>query len=346
MDSTPQSLISRKQQHVELCVQEDVRFRHKTTGLERIDLEYCALPEIDASDVQSSTELLGKQLSIPLIISGMTGGYEGAERINAELAEVCEEKGIAMGVGSQRQALLSERFHESYRAVRRFAPSIAVISNIGATELVQGQDWRSLQRVCALVQANALAVHLNPLQELLQPEGTPKFRGVLKAIARLVRESDIPIIVKEVGAGISAAVAKRLLEAGVRYIDVAGAGGTSWSGVELLRSETKHLDELWDAGIPTAECLDQIRPLKQHSNLQLIASGGIQSGFEIAKCIALGADIAGSARPLLRTLVSDGQDGLRLLIEQWSDQLRAQMFACGVASISALQTVSWTERRA
>ncbi|MGE3799632.1 MAG: type 2 isopentenyl-diphosphate Delta-isomerase [Candidatus Kapaibacterium sp.] len=329
---------SRKKDHVDLCVGEDVTFRGKTTGLEKYELLHNALPEMNPEDVDTSVTFLGKQSTLPLIINSMTGGYEEAERINRELAEVCQEIGIPLGLGSQRQAMESDRFHESWRAARRAAPSIPIFGNIGAPEISRGVETGTIQKLVELVEADGFAVHLNPLQELMQPEGNPEFRGVLSGIERLVGELSVPIIVKEVGAGLSADVVRRLLDVGVRHIDISGAGGTSWSGVELLRSPLRESDNpFWDWGIPTAEAVVQARPLCEEAGATLIASGGISSSRDVAISIALGANIAASARPMLQTLMSGGQKSLAHLLREWERHLRYMMFLVGARSVDALR---------
>lgn len=337
--SNAPSTSGRKRDHVELVVGRDVTFRSKTTGLERYDLEHDALPEIDFGDVDASVEFLGRRCSMPVLISSMTGGYADAERINRELAEVCEELRLPMGVGSQRQALESSSQHESFRVARRVAPSIALFGNIGGAEIAGVAGATEVRRLAELIEADGFAVHLNPLQELMQPEGNPQFRGVLAGIERLVRELTIPIIVKEVGAGLSADVVRRLLDAGVRYIDVAGAGGTSWSGVEMLRrSDGSDDDDFWDWGIPTADAIVGARPLCDASGATLIASGGITSPREAVIAIALGAHMVGSARPFLKTLVDEGSDALHLRLANWHKHIRAAMFLTGSSTIAELRT--------
>ncbi len=330
---------SRKKEHIDITLTHDVTFREKTTGLERWEFVHNAMPEINFSDVDPSVEFLEHKLSLPLIISGMTGGYHDAERLNRGLAEACQAKNIAMGVGSQRQSIESDLFHSSYRVVREVAPSIPVIGNIGAVEIASLTDVSPIAQIAELIQANAFAVHLNPLQELLQPEGKPQFAGVLDGIEMLVRQLGIPIIVKEIGAGISADVATRLLDVGVRIIDVAGAGGTSWAGVEIIRSgENPATKKFWDWGIPTAEALKQVVPLKnRYRDLIVIASGGITDGLETAKAIGLGADFAASARPMLKAVVEGGTEALVALIDEWELDLRSVMFLTGSATIAELQ---------
>jgi isopentenyl-diphosphate delta-isomerase len=268
----------------------------------------------------------------------MTGGYPDAEKINRELAEVCESFKIPMGVGSQRQAIENSIFHRSFQVVREHAPSIPILSNIGAPEVAKLHSIGPIHRILDLVKANALVVHLNPLQELMQPEGSPNFRGVLDGIERLVNELNIPVIVKEVGAGISADVAQRLLSVGVEGIDVAGAGGTSWSGVEILRNEEKKpLLQFWDWGIPTAECVRQIAPLKHEHDFMLIASGGIQTAMEIALALALGANFCASARPMLTALLSGGQQKLSDELSAIQLNLRRIQFLVGALKPEDLQ---------
>lgn len=338
---------SRKQQHVEIITSQDVSFQGKTAGFERYEFLHNALPEINFSEIDLSVTFLGKQLSLPLIISSMTGGYQDAGRINRRLAEVCAEKKLAMGVGSQRQAMEGSAFHRTFSVVREVAPGIPIFGNIGGAEVAKMKDTSAIKRLAELIHADAFAVHLNPLQEFLQPEGNPDFRGVLKGIERLVKELPIPIIVKEIGAGISMQVAQRLTDAGVRIIDVAGAGGTSWAGVEIIRrSKSKSPKEqqpsfaskFWDWGIPTADALRQVCSLKtQVPRLTVISSGGINSGLDIAKSIAFGADIAGSARPMLKALEHGGTKMLLAQIQNWEMELKGAMFLTGSRTIAELQ---------
>jgi isopentenyl-diphosphate delta-isomerase len=281
----------------------------------------------------------------------MTGGYKDAERINRQLAEVCEEKNLGMGVGSQRQALESSEFHRSYSVVRKTAPGIPLVGNIGASEVAKLRDITPVAKLADMIRADAFAVHLNPLQELLQPEGSPEFKGVLKGIEMLVKGLKIPIIVKEIGAGISAGVARRLLNVGVSIIDVAGSGGTSWAGIEVLRRGKGSMRtarksppagdfsaSFWDWGIPTVDALRQVCSLKdQHPSLMVIASGGISGGLDIAKAIAFGASLAGMARPLIKALESRGVRGLTELITTVEMELKGAMFLSGCSSVEELQ---------
>jgi isopentenyl-diphosphate Delta-isomerase len=341
MDTTP----SRKRDHVELCLTGDVEFTAKSNGFERWEYTHCALPELNLAEIDTTVPFLGKTLSMPLLVTGMTGGYPEAEEINRILAICCEECRIAIGVGSQRQALEDERYRDSYATVRKHAPGVPVIANIGAAEIARWHDASPAQRIVDMVAADALAVHCNPLQEFLQPEGTPEFRGVLAAIERLVRALPVPVIVKEVGAGISAGIAVRLMEAGVPWIDVAGAGGTSWAAVEMLRRDDAIpvSPSFRDWGIPTADALVAVRSAIGN-RVGLIASGGIRDGVMIAKSITLGAALAGAARPLLEALKNHGESGLRATLASWKNDLKGVMFLTGAKDVERLKTVSLTRQ--
>ncbi|MBI3111274.1 MAG: type 2 isopentenyl-diphosphate Delta-isomerase [Ignavibacteriales bacterium] len=336
---------SRKQQHVEITVGKDVSFRGKSTGFEHWEFQHNALPELDVSEVNTATTFLGKSVSLPLFISSMTGGYKDAARINRLLAEVCAERGIGMGVGSQRQAMEDGTFHKTFSVVREVAPDIPLFGNIGAAEVAKQKDPSKMQKLVDLVRADAFAVHLNPLQEFLQPEGNPEFRGVLDGIAMMVKRLPIPVIVKEIGAGISMSVARRLVDVGVTIIDVAGAGGTSWAGVEILRrngarekAQNDFASGFWDWGIPTVDALRQVCSLKtQHPLLTVLSSGGISSGMDVAKSIAFGGDLAGAARPMIKTLEVSGKKGLLAMIHRWEMELRGAMFLTGSRTVKELR---------
>jgi isopentenyl-diphosphate Delta-isomerase len=338
--SPPRGTVARKAQHVDLVVRKNVTFRTKSTGLDEWEFVHNALPEIDLADVDTSATFLNHTLRAPLMVSCMTGGYAGALRINRDIAAACRHAGIAMGVGSQRQALEDSAFHKTFAAAREAAPEIPIVGNIGAAEVATMHDATAALRLIGLIAADAFTVHLNPLQELLQPEGTPRFRGVLAGIALLVRELPVPVIVKEIGAGLSADVVRRLLDAGVRYIDVAGAGGTSWAGVELLRATTTYsAGSFWDWGIPTATAIRDAAALKTPDiPFTLIASGGISSAMDVARSIALGADLAASARPMLKELKRGGRSALEHMLDGWTRELRGIMFLTGARTIAELRT--------
>jgi isopentenyl-diphosphate Delta-isomerase len=318
----------RKRDHVDIVLHKDVAFRAKTTGFEYVDLVHNALPELNFSEVDASTVFLDKKVSAPVLISCMTGGFMRGETINRSLAEVCEDMRIPMGLGSQRQVLEDRSRVKLFANVRRIAPTVPVLGNIGAAEVAKLRYDRyrleDFHRLVDLVEADALVVHCNPLQELMQPEGNTDFRGVLEGIDRLVRELPCPIIVKEVGAGISRGVAERLISAGVTHIDIAGAGGTSWSGIEMLRRGDEHsANGFWDWGIPTCDALRAVAELrKTYASLRIIASGGINDGITAAKSIVLGGDMAGAARVFLGELSRGGKRALKKLVGRWIEDIR------------------------
>ena len=336
--STP----SRKKDHVDICLTEDVEYQEKTSGFNRVEFVHNALPELNLKQVDTSAMFLKKELRMPLMITGMTGGYEGAVKINGDLALVCEDKRLALGLGSQRQALEDDSQLESYNIVRKNAPSIPIVGNIGAAQIVRGLNMKRLQKLLDGIEADALAIHLNALQEAVQFEGDVNFEGVLKGIARLIKRLKIPIIVKETGAGISYSAAKRLADVGVKYIDVSGSGGTSWSAVESFRKHTDDSSQdknrlakkFRDWGIPTTVCIQKVSLIKK---VVVIASGGIKDGIDIAKSIALGADIAGMARPLLKVLMESGTVSLANEVDHIQKELQLSMFLTGSRNIRKLK---------
>jgi isopentenyl-diphosphate Delta-isomerase len=347
-DNASNSTIERKHNHVEICLHGDVAFNGKTTGFERFEFEPNALPELSFSDIDISTTFLGKVIGAPLMISSMTGGYSEAATLNRRLAEAAERFSIPLGVGSMRQALENTSYRESFAIVRKYAPSIQIFANIGAPEVAKGLTEKEVATMLDLLEADGLIVHLNAAQELFQPEGNTDFRHVLEQLSILTAKIPVPVIVKEVGCGISASAARLLIEAGVKVIDVAGAGGISWQKVEEIRytrqfgQETRFslpaLEELLNWGIPTAQCLLDIRALKKESpafnTIEIIASGGIRCGTDIAKSLALGAQLAASARFILKAL---HEGTLEEAITSWLNDLRAVMFLTGAGTIPELR---------
>ena len=328
---------ARKADHIRINLEEDVQFPRLTTGLERFRFVHQALPELDLAAVDTSVSLLGKQLQTPLLISSMTGGTEQAERINRNLASAAQARGIAMGLGSQRTGLEMAHTAQSFR-VRRDAPDILLLANLGAVQLNRGYTVNECRRAVEMIEADALILHLNPLQEVLQADGDWHWAGLLGKVEQVCREVGVPVVVKEVGWGISASLARRLSDAGVAAIDVAGAGGTSWSEVEYYRAPSERLRRLArafaDWGIPTAESLLAVREAAPH--LPCIASGGIRSGIEVAKCVALGASAAGLASPFLKAaVVSD--EAVVETIDFLNDELRIAMFCAGAGDVAALR---------
>jgi len=325
----------RKEEDIELILKEGVQSR-ATTLLECVKLIHNALPELSFDEIDLSTEFLGHKFSFPILIDSMVGGSPKAKELNRNLALAAEELGIGMGVGSQRAALEDEGLAESYKVVREVAPNAFVMANIGAAQL-KSMKKRELKKLIDMVKADALAIHLNPLQELIQPEGETDFRGVLEKIDEI---SDlVPVIVKEVGAGISREVAIKLELAGVSAINVAGLGGTSWAGVESLRArgidERKEMlgELLWDWGIPTAASLIEVRNAVK---IPVIASGGLRNGLEVAKCIALGADMTAMAYPLLKAASKSKEEVVEFLKDR-ALELKAAMFLVGAKNVEELK---------
>lgn len=329
----------RKKDGIDIPLNRDVQARTASTYLEHVKLVHNALPELDYDEIDTSTMFLGKKFSAPIIIDSMTGGTDEATVINGRLGELAEKYGFGMGLGSQRAGLKSEELASTYSVARKNAPNAFLIANIGGAQLAKGLSVDDARKIVRMIGADALVVHLNPLQELVQPEGEPRYAGVLARIGELVRAVDVPVMVKEVGAGISREVAVRLEMAGVSAINVAGAGGTSWAGVEKVRAEmvkdgTKtHLGELfWDWGIPTAASLIEVR---RAVKLPLVASGGLRNGLEIAKCIALGASMAAMAYPFLKA-ASQSRESLFAFADTLLAELKSTMFLVGAKDITAL----------
>lgn len=318
--------------------------RQNTTGLERYRFLHCCLPELDQSDIDLSTTFLGKPLAAPLLISSMTGGTEQAQRINQRLAAVAQRHGLAMGVGSQRVAIENPEVRSTF-AVRTVAPDCLLLANLGAVQLNYSYGLEHCQRVVDWLEADALILHLNPLQECVQSKGDTNFRGLLAKIERLCRALPVPVVAKEVGNGISACMAKRLIEAGVAALDVAGAGGTSWAKVESERAEDpiqRRLGQTFaDWGIPTADCLEQIRACAPA--VPLIASGGLRNGLEAAKALALGADLAGLAYPFLQA-ASQSEAAVEALAQVLVAELTTVLFCTGQPTLPQLRAAQMLQK--
>lgn len=329
----------RKKEGIVIPLTRNVQAKESSTYLEYVRLIHNALPEIDFDSVETNQKFLSHHFKAPIIIDSMTGGTPEATKINSRLSLAAEKFGLGMGLGSQRAGLLSSELAETYSIARSNAPNAFLVANIGGAQLSKGLKIKDIKNMIEMIEADALVVHLNPLQELIQPEGEPKYKGVLSKIKEICTNFDIPIIVKEVGAGISMEVAERLQSAGVSAINVAGSGGTSWAGVEKLRAETAHdsnkinLGELfWDWGIPTAVSLIEVR---KSVKISVIASGGIRNGLEIAKCIALGANMCGMAFPFLRH-ASKSLENLYEFTNRTLIELRGAMFLVGSKNINQL----------
>ena len=333
----------RKNEHIEINLNRNVS-SGLTTGFERYSFVHQALPEHDLAEISTETFFLGKRFNIPLLISSMTGGTETGELINQRLAEAANSTGIGMGVGSQRADLLDWKPGKRSQ-IRQFAPDIPLYANLGAVQLNYGFTVEECRKVVDMIEADALILHLNPLQEALQPEGETNFSGLAEKIEQVCRLIDVPVIVKEVGWGISVQTAKRLAGLGVAAIDVAGAGGTSWSEVEKHRARDESRYRIASAfknwGIPTAECVIKIH--EELHYLPLVASGGLSDGIEIAKSIALGANLAGIARPFLLA-ANQSTQAVVDKIEEISSELKITMFTAGAQNIATLAQIKLTTR--
>ena len=317
----------RKLEHLLICKNYDVEFKDKTTGFEDIELIHNALPEVDKNDIDLSTSVFGKKLDSPLFITAITGGHPASKEINKQLAIVAEENNIALGVGSQRAACEHPELEDTYSVVRENAPDCLLVGNIGAPQL------NLANKAVEILDADILAIHLNPLQESIQPEGDLDARGYLDLISKITDAVDIPVMAKETGCGISGETAKQLADAGVSFIDIEGAGGTSWAAVETYRTEDRYYGELfWDWGIPTAISTAEV---VNNVDIPVVSSGGIRSGLEAAKAIALGADSVGMALPFLKKSIS--HEELTQFINKFNDSLRIAMFLVGANNIEELK---------
>lgn len=329
----------RKVEHIRICLDEKAQAKKATSGFEDIQLVHRALPEINKSKVILSTKFLGKKFNAPIIVGAMTGGAEEAIKINTSIAEAVEKLGLGMGLGSQRAAIEDKSLEKTYRIAREKAPNSFLIANVGGVQLVHGYGVREVKRIVEMIDADAVAIHLNALQEAVQPEGQTNFKGVLAKITEIASNIDQPVIVKETGAGISAEDAKALEKAGVKAIDIGGVGGTSFAAVEYYRapkkgSETQQFigEALWDWGIPTAVSLIEA---SQTVKMPLIASGGVRSGTDIAKALALNASLASIVQPILQTAIK-GTKETEQKLSNLIEELRNVMFLIGAEKIEDL----------
>lgn len=327
----------RKIEHLKLCAESPVESRKVSAGFEDVTLIHRALPELDMDKLNLSIDFLGKRLQAPFLIASITGGHPDITPVNAALAAAAEELGVGMGVGSQRAAIDDPAQEESFRVVREKAPNAFIYGNVGAAQIRQyGID--GLEKLIEMIDADALAIHLNFLQEAIQPEGDRDATGCLDMIKEICSVLNKPVIIKETGAGISREDAILLQKAGVSAIDVGGVGGTSWAGVEVYRARnsgdyaSEHLGELfWDFGIPTVASI-----IESRVSLPIIATGGIRTGIDIAKSIALGASAASAALPFVGPAL-EGKESVVRVLSRMLDEFRIAMFLCGCANIQDLR---------
>lgn len=335
----PNGTERRKTDHIRINLEQQVQAEELTSGLERYRFIHNALPELNLDAVDPATTVLGRPLAAPILISSMTGGVAEGWAITRRLAEAAQALGCAIGVGSQRAAI-EDPGRSRFFQIRDVAPDVLLFANLGAVQLNYGFGPAECRRAVEMIGANALILHLNPIQEALQGEGNHDFFGLLDKIGEVCRSLEVPVIVKEIGFGISADVARRLAEQGVAAIDVSGAGGTSWSAVEHHRAASRLLKRVSstfvDWGIPTAESLQMAR--RGAPGMPLIASGGLRTGVDAAKSVALGAELAGFAGPMLKAAAVSAEEAFDMLTVL-KEELRLAMFGCGAATISALRRV-------
>ncbi len=325
----------RKEDHIRICLGNKAQAKNATSGFEDIQLVHRALPEVNKEKIDLSTTFLGKKFNAPIIVGAMTGGTAKATQINSSIAQAVEKLGLGMGVGSQRAAIENQKLEQTFTVARKMAPNAFLIANIGGVQLVHGYGLKEVRKVVEMIDADAVAVHLNALQEAVQPEGQTNFKGVLAKISEIAGALDTPVIVKETGAGISADDAKALEDAGVKAIDIGGVGGTSFAAVEYYRTAAK--DDLsgevfWDWGIPTAVSLIET---SQTVKLPVIASGGLRSGTDVTKALALNACLASISQPILQEAVKgkkETENKLSCLIEELCNAL----FLVGAENLSDL----------
>lgn len=331
----------RKLDHLSIALAKEVE-ASVPPGFEDVTLVHNATPELDREDIDLSIKLLDHELRAPILIEPMTGGVPEAMKINASLAEAAEELGLGVGVGSQRAALKDPSLRKTYQIVREKAPTTLILANIGCSQILGSEGVENARRAIEMIDADALSIHLNPLQESIQPEGETKFKGVLEGIAQIVKEIETPVIVKETGAGISMEAARKLEGIGVQVVDVAGLGGTSWASVEYYRAKAASNKTLamlgktfWNWGIPTVASLIEV---KASTKVKVIASGGVRTGLDAAKSIALGAEAVGLALPLLKPAAR----GPKMVIERLKiviEELKTAMFLTGARNVEALKNV-------
>jgi isopentenyl-diphosphate delta-isomerase len=320
----------RKLEHIRLAL--ETRMQLAGRCFDDYVFEHQALPEIDFAEIDTSVTFLGRSLRAPLLISCMTGGNDEAARINRHLARGAEQSGIAVGVGSQRKAIEDDSTVESFE-IRPLAPSVPILANLGAVQLNYGFGVRECRRAIEMIDADALVFHLNPLQEAIQPEGQRNFRRLLPKMGAIARELDVPVIVKEIGCGISAGTARGLLSQGIRIVDTAGVGGTTWARIEAARARNSALGELFaDWGIPTPTAIEELREI---DGLTVIGSGGIRNGLDVPKAIALGADLAGMAYPFLRA-AGESAESVTETVRRTMHELKIAMFCVGARTIDEL----------
>ncbi len=329
----------RKADHIRICLERKAQARRAITGFENVHLIHKALPEIDRAKIDLSTTIFGYKFAAPIIVGAMTGGTEEAVKINGSIAEAVEKLHLGMGVGSQRAAIEDKALAKTFTVARKKAPGAFLIANIGGVQLVHGYGAKEVKKAMEMIDADALAIHLNALQEAVQPEGQTNFEGVLAKIGEIAVALDKPVIVKETGAGISAEDGRKLEGAGVKGIDIGGCGGTSFAAVEFFRAEEEEkrflADTFWDWGIPTAASLVEAT---QTVKIPVFASGGLRNGTDVAKALALNASLASVSQPVLNAAVKSAKETEKVL-SCLIEELRNTMFLVGAKGVNDLAKV-------
>lgn len=330
----------RKANHIRISLNQNAQARKVATGLEDIHFVHKALPETDKKEIDLSTTVFNHRFAAPLIVGAITGGTPEATKINATIAEAVEELGLGMGVGSQRAAIEDKKLEKTFATARKKAPTVFLIANIGGVQLVHGYGLKEVKKAIEMIEADAIAIHLNPLQEAVQLEGQTNFKGVLEKIGEIVKELDRPVIAKETGTGIASEEARKLEAVGVKGIDVSGAGGTSFAAVEYYRAKKRGNsfqrrlgDVFWDWGIPTALSVVEV---SQTVSIPVIASGGVRNGVEMAKALALGASLTSLSQPVLQAAVK-GVKEVKSLLSLLIEELTNTMFLVGAESVKNLR---------
>ncbi|UZJ79080.1 type 2 isopentenyl-diphosphate Delta-isomerase [Fictibacillus sp. KU28468] len=338
MDEQNSYTEKRKNEHIEIALNQDVTGKKMTTGFENYRFKHNALPEINFSEIDLSSSFLGKTMRTPFMISSMTGGTEKAYQINKALALAAEKQGWAVGLGSMRAAIENGQTAYTFQ-IRNYAPSVPVIANLGAVQLNYGYGLRECMKAVEVAEADGLVLHLNGMQEIFQPEGDVNFSNLLKKIEEAAKNLPAPVGVKEVGMGIDRETAQKLIDAGVQFIDVAGAGGTSWIQVEKYRSKDQMREQAAEAflewGNSTAEVLNEVKGCS--AEVPVIASGGLNNGVDAAKALALGANLAGYGRTLLPAAI-ENEHAIISKLDQIEFELRTAMFGIGAVSVAELKS--------
>src|SRR5690606_11365751 len=338
------SINKRKSEHIQIALNEKVTGNDITTGFEKITFIHNALPEIDFDEISIATNFLGKDCKTPFLISSMTGGAEFADTINRHLAQAAQARGWSLALGSTRALIESKEFHSSFQ-VRKYAPDIPIIANLGAVQFNYGFGVEQCEQIIDITDANALVLHLNSIQEVIQEEGNTNFKDLLTKIEEVCTTLSVPVGVKEVGWGIDGKTAKKLYDVGISFVDVAGAGGTSWSQVEKMRSKNpvkrKAAEAFTEWGISTVDCINSVK--KENIPVPLIASGGMKTGLDAAKAIAIGADFAGYGRSILKE-ATESLEGVLEVMETRELELRLTMFATGCKNIEELKQTDRIQR--